>query len=423
MLTIDSFGRYQGISDLTLDCNSHTGKGLYLNTPNYGYSRNLRIINNAGTGNANAALYIEQATCHKFYNLILSGNVKSLYSNSTPCLRFYGLDIDGSGGTYNDSEFYLCSDLQISGMSLTDDIGFLLSYCANVGINGVYIECPMQVPAITIGQAAKPARGIAIRDIHVRKGEATTSLTEIIQIYSGHDDDNIVIDGYHFIGGDGTHQTYHIVLLGGAKGVTLRNIGARDTSADITSLSIIRAVPGATHCIIDGVYVEAGVGDTPEIAGKFMNCDIRNTNVHLNLLSGSHDVLISNATDGIEIVNEAAAVNIQLINVSGTITDAGRKSVRIDNSFITVKKDVASAAELALGTGKIFYVTGTTNITSIAAVDSISGREITLIFQGILTFTDGNNLVIAGNFVTTGEDVISLACYNGNWYERSRSAN
>ena len=32
---------------------------------------------------------------------------------------------------------------------------------------------------------------------------------------------------------------------------------------------------------------------------------------------------------------------------------------------------------------------------------------MTLMFQGILTFTDGNNLKLAGNFVTTADDTIT----------------
>lgn len=45
-------------------------------------------------------------------------------------------------------------------------------------------------------------------------------------------------------------------------------------------------------------------------------------------------------------------------------------------------------------------------------------------FQGIVTFTDGNNLKLAGNFVTTADDTITLCCADGtNWYEVCRSVN
>ena len=87
--------------------------------------------------------------------------------------------------------------------------------------------------------------------------------------------------------------------------------------------------------------------------------------------------------------------------------------------------NTASAAELAPGVnaGNVFHITGTTNITSIAAADSVSGRVLFLIFDGVLTFTDGSNLKLAGNFVTTADDVICLVCDGTNWFEVSRSVN
>lgn len=87
---------------------------------------------------------------------------------------------------------------------------------------------------------------------------------------------------------------------------------------------------------------------------------------------------------------------------------------------------VASATALPVPTGRVFHVTGTTNVTSITSTNFQSGACITMIFDGVLTFTDGNNIVLntaAGNFTTSADDTLSL-CYDGtNWYETSRSAN
>jgi hypothetical protein len=84
---------------------------------------------------------------------------------------------------------------------------------------------------------------------------------------------------------------------------------------------------------------------------------------------------------------------------------------------------VASAAALPLPTGRVFHVTGTTTVTSITSTNFEAGVCITLIFDGILTFTDGGNLTLAGNFVTTADDTISL-CYDGtNWFETGRAVN
>jgi hypothetical protein len=88
----------------------------------------------------------------------------------------------------------------------------------------------------------------------------------------------------------------------------------------------------------------------------------------------------------------------------------------------TALKSVASAAALTLPTdADVVQVTGTTNITSIAA--SWAERRVTLVFTGILTVTDGSNLKLGSNFVTSADDTISLVCDGTNWYEVSRSAN
>ena len=78
---------------------------------------------------------------------------------------------------------------------------------------------------------------------------------------------------------------------------------------------------------------------------------------------------------------------------------------------------------MPLPTGRVFHVTGTTSITSITSTGFESGAVITLIFDGILTFTDGVNLVLAGNFVTSADDAITLVFDGTNWYEIARSVN
>ena len=83
---------------------------------------------------------------------------------------------------------------------------------------------------------------------------------------------------------------------------------------------------------------------------------------------------------------------------------------------------VASAAALTLPSGAtVVQVTGTTSITSITA--QTAGRRVTLIFTGILTVTDGSNLKLATNFVTTADDTITLVSDGTNWYEEARSVN
>lgn len=83
---------------------------------------------------------------------------------------------------------------------------------------------------------------------------------------------------------------------------------------------------------------------------------------------------------------------------------------------------VASAAAI-VPTGNLFHVTGTTTITSVTATGIEGGTEITIIFDGILTFTNGSNLKLSANFVTSALDTITLIWDGSFWHEKCRSAN
>jgi hypothetical protein len=72
--------------------------------------------------------------------------------------------------------------------------------------------------------------------------------------------------------------------------------------------------------------------------------------------------------------------------------------------------------------GQIFLVSGSLTTTSITATGN-AGRMVVLISQSNLTLTDGSNLKIAGNFVGTADDTITLICDGTNWFEVARSVN
>ncbi len=84
---------------------------------------------------------------------------------------------------------------------------------------------------------------------------------------------------------------------------------------------------------------------------------------------------------------------------------------------------VASATALPVPAAGLYHVTGTTTITSITSTNIGTGTCITLIFDGALTLTNGSNLVIGTDFVTTANDTWH-GCYDGtSWFELSRKAN
>lgn len=84
---------------------------------------------------------------------------------------------------------------------------------------------------------------------------------------------------------------------------------------------------------------------------------------------------------------------------------------------------VASAAPVHLPAGAdIIKVSGTTGFTNLYPVGQ-PGRQVVLIFTGALTVTDGGNLKLAGNFVTTADDTLRLVSDGTSWYEIGRSVN
>lgn len=112
------------------------------------------------------------------------------------------------------------------------------------------------------------------------------------------------------------------------------------------------------------------------------------------------------------------------IAVSGTLDVTGKTTLAgsLEQKFGT---DIASATALPLSAavGNVFNVTGTTAITSATVAAGDNGRVVTLIFASTPTFTDGNNLKIAGNLSATADDTITLVSNGTNWYEVARSVN
>ena len=82
-----------------------------------------------------------------------------------------------------------------------------------------------------------------------------------------------------------------------------------------------------------------------------------------------------------------------------------------------------AAAKLSTGTGAAVASATALPIPTVNATNFSAGDVVTLIFDGILTFTDGSNLKIAGNMTTSADDTITLAFDGTNWYEVARSVN
>lgn len=125
------------------------------------------------------------------------------------------------------------------------------------------------------------------------------------------------------------------------------------------------------------------------------------------------------------LLNAAPSDSYFAVYTTPTNNTAPTERVRITAIGLTnlfKGADVASATAI-VPTGNVFHVTGTTTITSITSTGIIAGTTITIIFDGILTFTNGSNLVIGSNFSTTANDTITLAYDGTSWFQLSRSVN
>lgn len=107
---------------------------------------------------------------------------------------------------------------------------------------------------------------------------------------------------------------------------------------------------------------------------------------------------------------------------AGVMTQIGATATSI-GSLQGGGTTVASADPLPVPTGIVFHVSGTTNFTNITTTNMVTGACFTMIFDGILTITDGGNLKLTGNYTTSADDTLTV-CYDGtNYFEVARSVN
>jgi hypothetical protein len=121
---------------------------------------------------------------------------------------------------------------------------------------------------------------------------------------------------------------------------------------------------------------------------------------------------------GSEFRQTGASFNYTFGTPSSVYT-ADNYGSKLDTELAT---NIVSSATITLpSAGRLFTISSTNTITSVTA--SWRDRVVTLVFAGILTFTDGSNLKLAGNFVTTADDTITLISDGTNWIEVSRAVN
>lgn len=233
----------------------------------------------------------------------------------------------------------------------------------------------------------------------------------------------------------GYHGIYNCFFTGGSTGT--RGLSIQPDAGEVSNVSIADCflVNWTSHgvylddCInvsIDGCNLR-NVASAGGAQGIYVGSGGLNTRIQNNssgfMLDGTTP---SNAAYGLAHygTNTIITGNDFRGNTTGSIFDGGMTGDILisDNLVDTSLPTVASATTItAPSYSDVFFVSGTTTITSVTA--GRAGRVITLIFTGSLTFTDGSNLKLAGNFSTTADDTITLVSNGTNWYEINRSVN
>lgn len=243
---------------------------------------------------------------------------------------------------------------------------------------------------------------------------------------------------------------YRGVIVTNANNVTVENVGCDNKTIADTEETIGFLVNGTSKetkligCQTanqeHGYYVDTSAGVTTTI----MNCDawVTETSGVLivagdvtinggNIRTGVNGILINNATSKV-MIDDVAITNISNLPIYASVstsnvyvgknlyTDLADGSSPVGSNVAL--KTIASAAPLLLpANGEVFSVTGTAGFGNING--GYAGRIVTLIFDDALTVSDGGTINMAGNFVTTTGDTLTLVHDGSSWYEVSRSVN
>lgn len=161
-------------------------------------------------------------------------------------------------------------------------------------------------------------------------------------------------------------------------------------------------------------------------------CSLRRAPTGINVNSATSRVLIDrnrfydmNVTSNPLVLGRPVMINAATSLV--TITDSNdytNFTLPVTNGSTQpwTPRTLVSAEPLVVPpTGSFFVVTGTTGFSTLNG--GWTNRQITLKFSDALTVTDGASMKLAGNFVTSADDTLTLIHDGTSWAEICRSAN
>jgi len=416
----------------------YAGVSLYLAT-------NIQIVNNVFVGPGSAVLtsitdgnnygILLDTGCK---NAIISGNLISKYAQG---LRIEGTedisivnnvitDITGQHGMYIGSNM---ENVTISGNTVlrTDLIGIkvqaqitasgdnknivitgnTIGDCGGDGIDVLHASgaTPQVIRNQNVTITGNVVFGIAAYGILVQNTDICTIGNNSISVCGG---SGVIISASNDL--DISNNTILTTQLSGIRDQSpctfvcvsdniIRNVGVANTLGDNYGIFIqdgtvleisSNTISDASSGMLYGIYVAGGSQTTQSIF---------------------NNQVLSSTDKAIRFASSATAMAMYKNNVL-----IGTNGASVNNP---APPSVASAASISLLTAHdVTTITGTTTITSIST-EGHTGHIVTLIFDGALTMTDGSNLKLAGNFVTTADDTLTLACNGTNWYEVARSVN
>ena len=247
----------------------------------------------------------------------------------------------------------------------------------------------------------------------------------------------------------GSDSTGYGISISGADYCTMRNveIGRGETYKHARAISITTGSVDTT--VVDSAPWGVGYGIYVDNAGEAVyltGCSLAGTygiyvdNANYSRITGNKggsfyiDTSIATLANNISLGQITLTADANYIAMSGNHADSGviNNSTNNDNTFVNTLNEggaIASTAALELpnpSVSSLYTITGTADITSISATGWFDGSVVYLKFTGTAAatgVTDGSNLVLAGNFAYTPNDVLTLMLDGANWTEISRSAN
>lgn len=344
------------------------------------------------------------------YNAGIShNNVSNNLIISNDSAMTAGIKLDGYGATLGNPSGALYN--LISGNTITLNGG-------SESGTGILIKNNSKFNRIT---------GNFIKDVHsgIVSSDDAASVAKDVTSYTGQNvyEGNIILGtfaGGMSIGGNQTSVTGGRNVI---KGNLINNVGSHGIRVNTryNTVSGNEVIDSYTHGYVFG---EAGVNlaDYCTIIGNYSTNNGTGTGDGFYFDNADYCKIIGNYamdTQSSPTQRYGFNNNSQTQNVYRDNFASGNATGAYNGLPLTT---IASASTITLGEGDAFTISGTTNIASITA--SYATRIVVLKFNDVLTLTDGGNLVLAGNFVTSANDTIILVCDGTNWIEAStRSVN